>query len=289
VVVGTDPEAGVEQLRGSEVELVVSAGRPTVPAIMAGTDVAIATATIEDADLSAVTGADQEFDDSVPAGAVLRTDPAAGAELTVNASVTLILSAGPRPIVVPQVTGKSQPEAEQALEEAGFTIGPVTRTFDARAEPGTVLRTEPTVGGTAARGSAVAVTVADSITVPDVRGRSTKDAIAAMRDAGFSVTVGDPAFDANIDAGDITRTDPGPGTRVDRTGAKVFLVPSNAVRVPDLTDLRVKDAEKQLQDLGLRIDVTSFFGGGDGTVWSQTPAPGGRVEPGDTVGVYVLS
>jgi len=288
VVVGTDPDAGVEQLRGSEVELVVSAGRPAVPDIKAGLDVTTATAAINDADLTVVTGTAPEFDDSVPVGAVLRTDPAAGTELTVNAPVTLILSAGPRPIVVPQVTGKSQADAEKSLTDAGFTIGTVTRTFDARTAPGTVLRTDPTVGSTAARGSAVALTVADSITVPDVRGKSTKDAIAAMRDAGFSVSVGDPAFDAGIDAGDILRTDPGPGTRVDRTGATVFLVPSNAVTVPDLTDLRVKQAEKQLDDLGLRIDVTSFFGDDNGRVWNQSPAAGGRVAPGGTVSVYVL-
>jgi serine/threonine-protein kinase len=267
----------------------VSAGRPTVPEIRSGTDAATAAAALKAADLSAVTGTDQEFDDAVPVGSVLRTDPAAGKELTVNAPVTLILSAGPRPIVVPQVVGQSQADAETALTDAGFTIGSVTKTFDGRTEPGRVLRTEPTVGSTAARGSAVALTVADSITVPDVRGKSTEDAIAAMRDAGFSVTVGDPAFDANIDAGNILRTDPAAGTRVDRTGAKVFLVPSNAVRVPDLSDLRVQDAERQLQDLGLRIDVTSFFGGDDGRVWSQSPTAGNRIQPGGTVAVYVLS
>jgi serine/threonine-protein kinase len=125
--------------------------------------------------------------------------------------------------------------------------------------------------------------------VPDVRGKSTKDAAQAMRDAGFSVTVGDPAFDANVYAGNILRTDPGPGTRVDRTGAKVFLVPSNAVRVPDLTGLSVREARTKLDDLGLKIDVTSFFGGGDdGDVWNQSPGAGSRVKPGDTVGVYVL-
>jgi serine/threonine-protein kinase len=186
------------------------------------------------------------------------------------------------------VVGQSQADATKSLTDAGFTIGTVTKTFDARVEPGRVLRTDPTVGSTAARGSAVALTVADSITVPDVRGRSTKDAIAAMRDAGFSVTVGDPAFDAGVDAGDILRSDPGPGTRVDRTGASVFLVPSNAVTVPDLTDQKVKDAERTLADLGLKIDVTSFFGGDNGTVWNQSPAAGGRVRPGDTVSVYVL-
>jgi serine/threonine-protein kinase len=290
LIMQTDPQAGVEQLRGSEVALVVSAGKPTVPDIRAGTDVANATAAIEQADLTAVVGTDQEFDDVVPVGAVLRIDPAAGTELAVNAEVTLIVSAGPRPIVVPQVVGRAQQEAERALTDAGFTIGTVTRTFDGKAAPGDVLRTTPTVGSTAARGSAVDLTVADSVTVPDVRGKSTKDATTAMRDAGFSVTIGDPAFDPDVDAGDILRTDPGPGSRVDRTGAKVFLVPSNAVTVPDLGDLKVKDAERKLTDLGLRIDVSSFFGGdnGNANVWDQSPAAGVRLQPGGTVTVYVL-
>jgi len=288
MVVQTDPAAGVEQLRGSEVALVVSAGRPTVPDIKAGTDVTTATTTLTGADLTAVVGTDQQFDDAVPVGAVLRTDPAAGTQLAVGATVTLILSAGPRPIVVPQVTGRSQSDAEKALTDAGFTIGAVTKTFDARSDAGTVLRTTPTVGSTAARGSAIDLTVADSVTVPDVRGTSTKDATAAMRQAGFAVTVGDPAFDPDVDAGDILRTDPAPGTRVDRTGAKVFLVPSNAVTVPELGDLRVKDAEQRLADLGLRIDVTSFLGSDNGTVWDQSPAAGVRIQPGGTVSVYVL-
>jgi serine/threonine-protein kinase len=102
------------------------------------------------------------------------------------------------------------------------------------------------------------------------------------------VTIGDPAFDPDVDAGDILRSDPGPGSRVDRTGAKVFLVPSNAVTVPDLSDLKVKDAKQKLDDLGLRIDVTSFFGGDNGTVWNQAPTAGVRLQPGGTVTVYVL-
>ncbi len=288
VVIGTDPDPGVEQLRGSDVGLTVSAGRPTVPDIKAGLDVTTAAAAIDDADLTAITSTNQEFDDAVPVGAVLRTDPIAGTELGVNAPVTLILSAGPRPVVVPQVTGKSQGDAEKALADTGLTVGTVNRTFDAKTEPGTVLRTSPAAGATAAKGSAVTLTVADSITVPDVRGLATKDAAAAMRDAGFSVTVGDPAFDPDVDAGHILRTDPTQGSRVDRTGAKVFLVPSNAVRVPDLTDMRVKDAEKRLDDLGLRIAVTSLFGGDNGVVWNQSPGAGQRVAPGGAVNVIVL-
>ena len=111
------------------------------------------------------------------------------------------------------------------------------------------------------RGTEVALRIADALAVPDVRGKQTKDAVKDLEKAGFTVTVGDPAFDADIDAGDILRTDPGPGALVDPNNAKVFLVPSNAVKVPDLIDDRVEQARKKLDKLGLQLSVSAFFGG----------------------------
>jgi serine/threonine-protein kinase len=218
LVAVTNPAAGTEQLRGSEVDLLVSTGRPQVPSIPAGIDTRAAMAALTAADLTAVVAAKPTFDDTVPAGAVLRTDPAAGTAMTVGAQVTLVLSGGP---------------------------------------------------GVHA--------------VPDVRGQPTKDAVRSLEKAGFTVTVGDPAFDPDIDAGDILRTDPGPGATVDPNDAKIFLVPSNAVQVPDLTDSTVTQAEKKLDKLGLKLSVTALFGGGDASIWTQSPGAGGRVEPGGTV------
>ena len=97
-VASSYPEAGTEQLRGSEVDLLVSIGRPQVPAIPAGMETAAATAALTAADLTTVVAAEPEFDDTVTAGAVLRTDPVAGTPLAVNAAVTLVLSAGPAPV-----------------------------------------------------------------------------------------------------------------------------------------------------------------------------------------------
>jgi beta-lactam-binding protein with PASTA domain len=99
------------------------------------------------------------------------------------------------------------------------------------------------------------------------------------------VTVGDPAFDADIDPGDILRSDPGPGTKVDPDNAKIFLVPSNAVQVPDLTGRTIAQATKDLDKLGLELSVSAFFGTDGAAVWDQTPGAGGRLAPGGTVSV----
>ena len=285
LVAQSDPVAGTEQLRGSEVDLLVSIGRPEVPAISPGTDQNAATIALTAADLTVVVSGTPAFDDVVPVGAVVRTDPAAGTALTVSAPVTLVLSGGPAPVKVPDVTGKSAEDAANKLTVAGFALGPAQQTFDPSAKPGSVLGSAPAAGTEVPKGTEVSLKIADALPVPDVRGTSTKDAEKLLAKAGFTVTVGDPAFDADVDSGDILRTDPGPGTAVDPNNAKIFLVPSNAVKVPDLTDDSVKQAEQKLDKLGLKISVSTLFGGDGSTIWNQSPGGGGRVEPGGTVSV----
>ena len=284
-VTGSDPAAGTRQLRGSTVDVLVSIGHPAVPSIAPGTGPETAEAALTAADLKAVRGPKPVFDDSVPVGAVVRTDPAAGTSLTVDSPVTLVLSAGPAPVQVPDVVGKSAQDAETRLTAAGFAIGARAEAFDPNADAGVVLSTDPAAAVDAPRGSAVSVRVSNALTVPDVRGRPTDEARKSLQEAGFTVTVGDPAFDADIDAGDILRTDPAPGARVDPTDAGIFLVPSNSVPVPDLTDGTVRQAAQELATLGLKLSVTAVFGGDDASVWNQSPGAGGRIEPGGTVSV----
>ena len=64
-----------------------------------------------------------------------------------------------------------------------------------------MLGTRPAAGADAAWGSPVSLLVADYLTVPAVRGLPTAEAEKTLESAGFDVTVGDPAFDAEMDAG----------------------------------------------------------------------------------------
>jgi beta-lactam-binding protein with PASTA domain len=284
-VAGTDPAAGTRQLRGSTVDVLVSIGHPAVPSIAPGTGPETAEAALTAADLTPVRGSKPVYDDTVPLGAVIRIEPAAGTSLTVGSPVTLVLSAGPAPVEVPDVAGKPTQDAETRLVADGFAVGPRGEAFDPNADAGVVLGTDPAAGVDAPRGSAVSLRVSNALTVPDVRGKATDEARKSLQEAGFTVTVGDPAFDADIDAGDILRTDPGPGARVDPADARIFLVPSNSVPVPDLTNGTVRQAAQELDSLGLKLSVTAVFGGEDASVWNQSPGAGGRIEPGGTVSV----
>ena len=285
-VARSDPSSGARVLRGSDVDVVVSSGKPVVPDITPGTAAAAAFQAISAAHLTptADPAADQ-YDKTVSAGAVVTTRPSADTALPIAARVLVVRSKGPPPAVVPAVAGKSLDDARNKLLVAGFTLGPDKPTFDINADDGTVLGTDPAAGRQVGTGSTVALVIATSITVPSVRGESVGQATSDLQRAGFTVTVGDPAFDGDIDPDEAVGTTPAEGSRVDPAHPAVVLTPSDAVVVPDVTQGDVGTARAQLADLGLNIEVIALFGRNGASVLTQSPSAGHRVEPGGTVRV----
>ncbi|WP_111765256.1 Stk1 family PASTA domain-containing Ser/Thr kinase [Nakamurella deserti] len=288
-VAAVDPAEGARELRGSEIRLVVSTGRPVVPAIEAGTAPDDAETALTAADLTVTRDeAAAVFDAEVPAGAVVRTEPAAGTALDIGAPVTLVVSKGAEPVPVPAVTDKTVVDAENALKVAGFGIGTQVDQFDPERPAGTVIGTRPAAGETLAAGATVQLVVSSSLVVPDVVGSSQADATATLQGAKLTVTVGPAQFDSDVDGGDVIRTDPAAGTLVDPAASTVTVTVSNAVTMPDVRGRNVDEAGGQLTGAGLYVQVTSFFGLGS-TVQSQDPAPGTRVEPGATVSLNTFN
>lgn len=80
----------------------------------------------------------------VPAGRVIAQSPVAGQQLRPEATVDLVLSAGPPQLPVPPVAGLDQQLARELLEEAGFTVE-VTQ-LPAEEPAGVVARTDPAPG-----------------------------------------------------------------------------------------------------------------------------------------------
>ncbi len=124
LVLRTDPAAKARLARGSGVSLVVSRGRPTVPAVAAGTSVADAQAAVRAVQLDPVqSDGAAEYSATVPQGAVVRTDPGAGTALPLGGAVTLVISRGPQPVQqvrVPFVVGRRFAEAAAILADDGL-------------------------------------------------------------------------------------------------------------------------------------------------------------------------
>jgi eukaryotic-like serine/threonine-protein kinase len=145
------PAEGTEVACGAAITLTVSQGQRTIPDV-AGQTVAAASSTLGQFGFTAGP-TQEEASPSLAAGLVIRTDPPAGTAAASGTEVTLIVSSGPPPVTVPDVTGDPVDQATAELEAANFVVE-VQNPCDPD-ETGTVQNQNPSGGASAAPGSTV--------------------------------------------------------------------------------------------------------------------------------------
>lgn len=118
--------AGDTVLRGTTVQVVVSAGRaPRDVPDLSGLGFDAAKSRLDALELVIERGEDV-FSETVPAGQIAAQDPAPGTPLQPGEVVRVSLSKGPDTVAFPDLSGLDSSEAiRQALEAAGFTVGPI--------------------------------------------------------------------------------------------------------------------------------------------------------------------
>ncbi|MEY3019043.1 MAG: Serine/threonine-protein kinase [Actinomycetota bacterium] len=168
---------------------------------------------------------EDRHDDEVALGTLVALEPAPGSTLDEGASVRMIVSLGPPPVPVPGLVGLALGRASEVLRELGLELDVAARRYDP-SPPGTVLTQEPEPGIDLRRGDLVTVVVSDGpapVEVPNVRGETVGDAIAALSARGLEVEVirrGGPA--AALAPDRVYDQDPGPGATL-RPGETVIL------------------------------------------------------------------
>ena len=101
-----------------------------------------------------------------PAGQVLQQTPAAGTPASPSDSVDLVISLGPKNVIVPGVVGLSQSNAVTTLINAGLQPGTMTKVNSEFVAPGDIIRQIPVDGTTLLFGSAVNLEVSIGPVVP---------------------------------------------------------------------------------------------------------------------------
>jgi eukaryotic-like serine/threonine-protein kinase len=210
-VVSADPPGGGEAIRGTDVELVVSKGpeRFTVPAEYTGQPGDDVQAQLQQKFPQLTFQQTQETSEDVGAGNVIRFDPPAGTQLKAGDTVSLVVSSGRAPVKVPNVVGQAPDAAQDTLEQLGFVVKRDTGR-SAEVAKGQVMTVSPGPGDAQPYGSTVTITVSEGVpqvTVPDVVGKSEKDATAALKDVGLkasstSFIAGDRVFQQSPKAGE---------------------------------------------------------------------------------------
>ncbi|MGW1025520.1 Stk1 family PASTA domain-containing Ser/Thr kinase [Streptomyces sp. NPDC002577] len=188
-VCSQDPKAGTDVNKNDTISLVVSKGAPKV----AVPDVEGLTFAKAEAQLTKkgfeVEKKTEESDQN--AGVVIGQDPAGDTEVEQGSTITLTVAKAKEQTTVPDVTGKTCDEAVQQMKASDLT-GNCTEVESSTVEAGKVIQTVPAANTPVDSGSSVTIQIAkapaqQNVTVPDVRGKTLKDAKKALQDAGLQV------------------------------------------------------------------------------------------------------
>jgi serine/threonine-protein kinase len=178
------------------------------------------------------------YSDTVAAGVVAAQDPAAGASVKPGAKVAYMASLGKAPsgtaasITVTNVKGKSQAEAESAIRAAGLVPNAVKDKNSAA--KGTVAGQMPPSGSKSVKGGVVGILVSlgeapqetpQTVTVPNLKGKSQADAAAAVEELGL-VPYSTEQPSADVPAGQVIDQLPAGGESVPDGWPVIFAVSS---------------------------------------------------------------
>jgi len=199
-------------------------------------------------------------------------------------------------IAVPDLSGKTLEGAKAMIGKAGLVLGKKTDA-PGKGKPGEVVGQSPRAGSEVKKGSKVDLTVGAEkkivkVAVPNVVGKSLKDAKAALSKAGLN-TGKETEAPGEGKPGAIVRQAPTPGTRV-KKGAKVDLTVGAEkkivkVAVPNVVGKSLPMAKMELLKVGLLPgkETHPLEKVKPGKVVGQSPKAGVKVEKGSKVDLVV--
>lgn len=210
-----------------------------------------------------------------------------------------------QPVMVQNVCGKLQEEAQSELEAQGLYMFVIQEQKSDQPE-GTVLNQDPVGGSEVSAGTTINVIVAgtenvdftdsesqseqNDVPVPNVVGKLEKDASSTLSAAGFKVSK-TYKYDDSVDAGKVVSQSPRGGNA--QEGSTVTIVISQGKKsstVPSVQGHSKKDAQAALQKAGLKVAVKEEYSDSvkAGQVISQSVASG-KIVPADTTVTITVS
>ena len=260
-----------------------TAGQYTTVPPVRGLAAATARLEVRNEGLTAKMGAPQ-FSNAVAKGKVISTSPAIGSQVSKGGTVTLIVSAGPHLISMPQVTGSALADAEAALRHVGLVPGKVVNQASTTIAAGIVISTTPAAGVSWPQSQPVGLVVSSGQPVPDFVGQ--QKAVAEQWTVANSVSLNEVADPKSTQpAGTVTQQSVAPGSSF--TPHQVITITySNGPQmadVPNVDGQPVTQAEQTLIQAGFQVKVVMV--GPLNKVFHYSPT--GQAPAGSTITLYV--
>ncbi|MFD0585339.1 Stk1 family PASTA domain-containing Ser/Thr kinase [Dactylosporangium darangshiense] len=187
-VLSQDPPPGGRILDGGTITLTLSLG----PEVYKVPDIAGKVWDLAQVDLQAmnlVGNRADKFDDAVPAGYVVSTDPPVGTQVKPGQAITVFVSKGPNPVKVPLVVGKQVEQAKSDLARVKIQLGKVEE-VDSDKPKGEVVAQSIGDGNSVTDGMVMDLQISKGpaqIPMPEVRGMPLDQARAQLEGLGLVV------------------------------------------------------------------------------------------------------
>src|SRR4051794_22824497 len=267
----------------------LGSGRWTDVPDLLGQDKDTAIGMLQEAGLDPAFG-DEEFSETVPAGAVVSADPADG-EAIRGSDVELVVSKGPERFEVPADLVDQPADDVQAQLQTQFPqlVFQQAQETSEDVGAGNVIRFDPPAGTELKAGDSVSIVVSSGrapVKVPNVVGQAPDAAQDTLEQLGF-VVKRDTGRSADVDKGQVMTVSPGSGD-AQPYGSTVTITVSEGVpqvTVPDVRGMSEDEATAALEKVGLKANSTSFIAGD--RVFQQSPKAGETVDQGSTVRILI--
>jgi serine/threonine-protein kinase len=199
------------------------------------------------------------FNEEIPKGRVLSTDPSAGDSIDPGGVVSLTVSKGAERFAVPSLTKMTAEAALKVLAGTPLRAGDVTEVFNAKVAKGLVISSNPKNGTQVKRDTLVDLVVSKGIETFELAsyvGKNGEQALNELTNTGFDVT---PTYiyDEGVMPGEVISQKPAAGVSLPAGAAvEIFISQGSAfVFIPNILRYTQERAVAVLEDLGLTVVV----------------------------------
>ena len=234
---------------------------------------------------------EKRFDEDIPAGKILESDPSGGGKIDAGGRVKLVISKGQERYVIPVLTGLTPEAAIKLLTSQPLKSGGISEEFNSTIPKGLVISTNPSNGQKVKRDTPVAILVSkgvEEIALTTYVGQSGEQAQNELTDAGFNVE-STFAYSETIAAGAVISQNPAGAVTLPK-GSTITLVVSKGskfVFIPNVYSIETTKAMAALKDLGLKVKVRSIGKKSVKYVTNVSPKVGAKVLRGTVVTITV--
>jgi serine/threonine-protein kinase len=308
VVFAEKPGPGTQLGKGQTVTIFVSSGRLAVPNLI-GLQEQQAVQKLQTLGFKVAV---KRVASTHPKGIVIDQEPTAGVSAVSGTTVTISVSSGVKPVVVPRVVGETQGDAVQALTKVG--LDPVLQNVPSDKPAGTVVGQKPSAGKEVDKSSKVTVnvstgtgpattttttttatttTAAGPVRVPHVAGLAQTPALRRLNTLGLRPTV--VYVRSSQPANQVVSQSPAQGTTL-RRGSPVRVNvstgpnPQPNASVPNVAGQDQAEAVQSLRDAGFKVAVLNrptADQSKDSLVVEEQPRAGSSIPGGSQVTIFV--